>query len=222
MGNQTKTKRNKGVAFAITLAIVAGLIWGLTSLFNEQYQRINKDPEDQATDQIEQRIMEILDRPDFKETIRDEVIQRLYEGMIEDSTERLEKLRDEGERNTYKLQAYLSARNPRLVQYADYIVTLPRWKLAVGIISKETGYCQAGVGASRNNCGAIKNGKGNFKHYNNHLESIEDVTILLQHDRYRDKSINEINGVYCQDVNRPGRKCEGWTEHVTQIVQELS
>ncbi len=121
-----------------------------------------------------------------------------------------------------KLQAYLSTRNPALVQHAEYIVKLPRWRLAIGIISQETNFCHTGVGASRNNCGAIKNGSGAFKHYNNHLDSIEDVTILLQHDRYRDKSISEINGVYCQDANRPGRKCAGWTEQVTKIVQELS
>lgn len=99
------------------------------------------------------------------------------------------------------------------------ILSLPRWQDALAIAGAETSFCTAGVGVSRNNCGAIKNRKGEFKVYATKLDSIEDIAILLEQPRYKDKAIASINGIYC--VGEGGGPCLGWTETVEGFAEKI-
>ncbi len=120
-----------------------------------------------------------------------------------------------------KLREYLNKKNPELSEYADQIVALPRWKEVIGIIGKETSFCLKGVGASRNNCGAIMSRSGGFKRYTTKLEAIEDVSILLQKPLYAGYSIEEINGTYCVDETQVGNRCIGWDEQIMKFIKDL-
>lgn len=118
------------------------------------------------------------------------------------------------------LEAFLDQRGIHALEgTAKAILALPRWEDALAIAGAETSFCTAGVGASRNNCGAIKNRLGEFKVYASPLDSIEDISILLEQTRYKGKTIAEINGSYC--VEEGGGPCLGWTERVESIAEKI-
>ena len=118
-----------------------------------------------------------------------------------------------------QLRQYLEKENAlTMIQYLDEIVELPRYIEVVAIIGHETSFCTKGVGDSRNNCGAIMNTKGEFKRYASKLDAIEDLAILLQNDRYINKSIAEMNGVYCQ---HEGGECPNWTENIEGNIDNM-
>lgn len=124
------------------------------------------------------------------------------------------------EPNVDDLIQFLKAKGATdLIPYVHEIVKLPRWVEVVAIVGKETTFCKYGVGSSRKNCGAIKNAKGDFKVYASVMDSIEDVSILLQKPRYKDKSIEEMNGVYCV---HDGGACPMWSEHIEEMMNEIA
>lgn len=180
---------------------------------------------DYETRAKEQAIEEIKNRPDFSDRVNQEAERIYYDEMkkkIEDKLKELGGFEVSKAKQALILKDYLAEHNPALVIHAETIVEFPRWIEAIGIIGTETDYCQAGVGTSRNNCGGIINSQtGKFKHYESHVNSIEDITILLAKPSYQNKSIAEMNGLYCQDENNKGRKCEGWTESIEAIIAEI-
>lgn len=175
---------------------------------------------------IRQRVDEIKQSPRFQRFIDEEAERRAYEEQKADAEAKLRKIKGTPEHDQAKasdvLRAYLAGKNPALAKHADYIVALPRWVEAVAIISKETSYCRTGVGNSRNNCGGIKNVAGEFKTYASALDSIEDITILLQKPRYKSLTIQAMNGIYCQDEDQPGKRCVGWDTDIMRVVDELN
>lgn len=126
--------------------------------------------------------------------------------------------------NAEKLAAYLERKGaPELAAYAAEIMELPRWKEALAITAKETTFCRYGVGASRNNCGAIRSsieGRG-FKIYETKFDSVWDVSYLLQKPRYINRSIAEMNGIYCVNEAAGGGKCPNWTETIEAMIAEI-
>ena len=111
------------------------------------------------------------------------------------------------------LREFLENQNAQsMLQYVNEIVKLPRYIEVVAIIGHETSFCTKGVGASRNNCGAIMNTKGEFKWYASKLDAIEDLSILLMNNWYKKKTIMQMNGIYCV---LEGRECKDWTENIT-------
>lgn len=117
------------------------------------------------------------------------------------------------------LRAFLEDQNAQLmIQYVDEIVELPRYIEVVAIIGHETSFCTKGVGESRNNCGAIMNTKGEFKRYASKLDAIEDLSILLQNDRYGDLTIEQMNGIYCV---HEGGVCPDWTENINRYIRMI-
>ena len=126
------------------------------------------------------------------------------------------------------MKAFLARYNSRLVPLAERIVELPRWREVVGIIGKETTFCQAGVGdGRRNNCGAI-GGDSRPASYitaksriENQYLAIKAVSSLLVTKRYANKTITQMNGIYCQDQKRAGLKCVDWDRHIEAFMVEL-
>lgn len=216
MQEQTKTKIKRIGKIAITTIAVI-LVTGTAVLYWPEQKTVIIDPK-------EEKINEIKNRPEFIERVNQEAEKIYYQEQkteAEDKLKNLEGFEASEAKQISVLQRYLAETNPELVKYAEEIVKLPRWIDIMGIISKETSTCTAGVGSSRNNCGAIKNTAGSFKIYNNKLESIQDIAILLQKPIYADKTIEEINGVYCQDSSQAGKKCVGWSEHILQVIEKL-
>lgn len=123
-----------------------------------------------------------------------------------------------------KLEEYLISKGAHeLAEYANDIVQLDRWQEALAITGKETQFCQTGVGASRNNCGGIRSfkpGRG-FKVYENVYDSVWDVSYLLMKPRYRDLTIEEMNGIYCVNEAEGGGKCPNWTETILELQNEI-
>lgn len=121
------------------------------------------------------------------------------------------------------LEKFLTKNNSPLASYAEEITEIPRFVESVCITKKETSFCNAGVGSSKDNCGAIKNSTtGNFKVYRDKLEAVQDIGILLQKPLYKQRTIPEMNGIYCQDSNQPGKKCVNWSETIMSCVDELN
>lgn len=48
-----------------------------------------------------------------------------------------------------------------------------------------------------------------------------DVSYLLMKPRYRDLTIEEMNGIYCVNEAAGGGKCPNWTETITQLQKEI-
>lgn len=123
------------------------------------------------------------------------------------------------------LRKYLISKGgDELAVYAEEIVKLDRWQDAVAIAWKETHFCTRGVGASKNNCGGIKSSiEGRtFKHYENVYDSVWDINYLLNKPRFKDKSIAELNGIYCVNEAAGGGACPNWTEVITGVKAELA
>ena len=164
--------------------------------------------------------------PEFQAQIEDELEKRYWIHMRQQADDALLELQDRGfsGQQVSAVRAFLNAQGSSLAIYADEIVGQPRWVEALAIIGKETSFCERGVGDSRNNCGAIKNSKtGEFKTYANALDGFEDVVALLQKDFYKDKSIAQMNGVYCVYEEGPTGvgACPNWTEVIEDYIGEI-
>lgn len=123
------------------------------------------------------------------------------------------------------LRAYLISKGGHeMAEHAEEILELYRWQDVVAIAWKETNFCTAGVGASRNNCGGIKSWRTDrtFKHYDTVYDSLWDIAYLLQKPRFKGDTIDELNGVYCVDEANGGGKCPNWTEVVTKVRNEVA
>lgn len=172
-----------------------------------------------ATSSMDVDLTEIEQRPDFKEWVDLEKRTIYWTEQKERAEFELRQIQQEKLENTQaraeKLRAYFNKKNPDLVQYADEIAVLPRWLDVVAIAHAETSLCQAGVGESRKNCGAIRNAAtGEFKQYANEYDALWDINYLLHEEHMAGKTIDEINGTYCVDEANGGGKCPGWTEHI--------
>lgn len=170
------------------------------------------DPYDAYLDEIEQR-------EDFKEWVDLEKRSIYWTEQKQKAEFELQQIEQEKLENEQvradKLRNYFAKRNPELVPYADEVAELPRWLDVVAIAHAETGLCTAGVGESRNNCGAIKNPQtGEFKRYANEYDALWDINYLLHEEHMAGKTIDEINGTYCYQEDGVNGKCDGWTERI--------
>lgn len=121
------------------------------------------------------------------------------------------------------LKSFLSAVNPNLVAYADEIVQLPRWIETVAIAGQETEYCKTGVARSNNNCGGVKNSKGGFKSYTSPVDSLRDISKVINSPAYKDKTISEMNGTYCVYEEGPtgSGPCPHWSTNINRNVDKI-
>lgn len=211
-----KTSKTRKIFYAIT---IVGLSVGVIL----HYFVINKT---ETLSEKEYRIQSIMQTEEFKQRAREEAERIYYQELIEQAEEALKALEESGFQpdavKTTALVEYLSARGAvALVPYASQIAELPRWAEVVAIASKETSLCAYGVGKSKNNCGAIKNGSGEFKTYASKMDSIRDIASLLQTPRYKDKTLAQMNGVYCVDETESDRKCRGWDDHIESEVSAI-
>ena len=222
-------RRKTKIKILILLAAVAAMVLGFfyaPQIASYTSETVEIERVDHAEEAKNERINEIKTSPEFIDWINSEAERRYYEEMRDDALNNLQQIEGTVEHSREKaaavLRRHLEPHNPELAAHADHIVTLPRWIEAVGIMAKETKYCTKGVGASKNNCGGIKNSKtGNFKVYNNDLEAVEDITILLAKPSYANRTIAQMNGLYCQDASQPGRKCKDWDNHVLAVVSVI-
>lgn len=203
--------------YALMGLAIAGLIAG--GIYFAQSRPADASEKDR-------KIQEIMRTPEFEQKARDEAERIYYKGLLEESKQRLDELDKSGFQpqamKAAALTAYLESKGAHeLRPFAAQIVQLPRWIEVVAIASHETGLCSAGVGDSRNNCGAVKNGSGEFKRYASKLDSLEDLAALLQKPRYAGKTIAEMNGTYCVDELNDDGACAGWTESIELAVEEL-
>lgn len=171
----------------------------------------------------EEQIEKIIKTEEFQAKIRGEAEKMYYQKMKEEAEENLLKLQESGfsGETITALKSFLDEHNPSLSMYAEEIVKMPRWIEVVAIAGAETSFCTKGVGASRNNCGAIMASDGSFQSYEDDIEGLRAVARLLQSDRYKEKTIHDMNGVYCIDDNTHNNKCEGWTERVLAFVGKI-
>lgn len=202
---------------------LAGLGWYIETqpVAVEQEPQINFEEEAKR-----QRIEEIRNSEEFQKYINTELERRYLEEVMDNAIKQLEQIEGTTQHDSKKAAAVLreviGEYNPGLAEHADFIVQLPRWVEAVAISYKETHFCTQGVGSSRNNCGAIKNSQtGQFKVYASQRDAIEDISILLNKPAYKNLTIAQMNGFYCQDSNRPGRKCHNWDVVINQKIQEI-
>lgn len=200
-------------------AIVLPLGWAAQEFYIDPILEGIKNPQ-------ERKIQAIMQGEEFKQRAYNEAERLYYRGLIEDAKVRLEELDGTGFSSEASaaaaLVSYLEYRGREdLARHAEEIVALPRWVEVIAIASHETGLCTAGVGASRNNCGAITDGAGGFKRYASEMESIEDIAALLQKPAYKDKTIAQMNGRYCVDELNAGNRCAGWTESIELALAQI-
>ena len=203
---------------------------------------INIYVEAQEADQKTEWIDERKQSPEFLDKMNKELEREYYETIKIEADTKLEELKVTGferpqlivakqqivenDRKTKQVEVvrnYLKEKRSPLASNAEQIVEIPRFVEAIAITGKETSFCVAGVGRDhKKNCGAIKNQSGNFKTYSSRLDAVQDMGILLQKPLYKDRTIEQMNGIYCQDASRLGRECANWTETIMQNVDELN
>lgn len=181
-----------------------------------------------ANDTTKQRkVQDIMQTAEFKQKAADEAERMYYRQLLDEATKRLEELEGGGFQpeatRAAALVAYFESKGADdLVPYAPEIALLARWSDVVAIVAHETSLCTKGVGKSKNNCGAVKNGRtGEFKRYASKLDAFQDVAALLAKPQYAGKSIAEMNGTYCVDELNDGNKCAGWTESIELTSEEI-
>lgn len=161
--------------------------------------------------------------PEFKKKVYDEARKQVlqeHEKKIQEMQLKLEESGFTGV-SVRTVKQFLAQHNPILVAYAEEITELPRWTEVIAIAGAETTFCQKGVGESKNNCGAIKQNDGKFKTYKNEFDSLKDISNLLQKDAYKDKTISQMNGIYCVDEENGGGACPGWEENIMKYVSDI-
>jgi len=211
----------------LRVLVVVGVIslLGLALVINHYYFKNQKAVANEIPRaEKEIKIKAIIDSPEFQEKIKAEAERIYYEQVKKEADTKLLELEKSGfsGEKVSMLESFLKKYNPDLAKYAHEIVELPRWIEVVAIAGVETTYCKYGVGETKNNCGAIVSSHtGQFKAYKNHLDSIKDIAYLLQKDMYKDKTITEMNGLYCVDESRADGKCEGWDKKIISIVSQL-
>lgn len=171
---------------------------------------------------------EVKNSADFQAEIDLELERRYQQQKLQEAQQELDKL-DAADttsfnytaRKTAAVRKYLQAQGSPLANYAADLVELPRWQEVIAIAGHETGYCTAGVGASRNNCGAIRGDSG-FRYYDTPMDAMQDLAGLLQR-RYNGMSIAQMNGRYCVYEEGPTGTgpCPGWTETITRKVDAI-
>lgn len=221
------------------LASIIIMAFGLWLIFSGTLQKIEDyfvEKNSITAQNIEPEIITIPEKdawkdglretPEFQNQIEDELEKRYWLEMQKRSNEELLKLQDKGfsGETVSAVRSYLKGQGSDLAFFADEIVKHPRWVEALAIIGKETSFCRAGVGDSRNNCGAIKNSQtGEFKVYANKIDAFDDVVVLLQKDLYKDKTIAEMNGTYCvhEESESGVGECPNWTEVIEGFINEI-
>ena len=196
-------------------------------------EQIKATSTDTSSDK-EQKIQAIMQEDSFQkeiEEIRRIKAERIYwqrkkqdaQETLNNAEQNLLDLQDKGYQGekASAVRQLLQDENPGLAQHAERIVQLDRWVEVLAIAGAETSFCTAGVGRSKNNCGAIRSDDGGFKTYRNKLNALEDISILLKKDLYKNKTIAEMNGIYCKN-EQTGGPCEGWTGKVMAYVSELN
>lgn len=214
-----------GIIVLIGVALVVG---GITTYNNNKGQNIKDTQKDMSLSEIELKIRDIMREPGMQQRFYEEATIEYWQRQVQKGREKLRELNGKGfsseEKQAEALKEYLESKGAHeMAVHAREIVELYRWADVVAIVSKETNFCQAGVGSSRNNCGAIKNGETlEFKHYSNIYDSLWDVAYLLQKPHFKGKSLADMNGTYCVWEEMGGGECPGWTEHVEKTADELS
>ncbi len=204
------------------IAILFVVVVGITGIV--EVGLFDKFSETRETKTEKQKVIErIIQTEDFQLKINEEAEREYYQNVLDEAVDRLEELDGGGfapnAMKSASLQAYLENNDAMaMIPYVDEIVELDRYMEVVAIVAHETSFCTRGVGSSRNNCGAIKNTSGDFKKYTTKLDAIEDVAILLQTPRYKDKTIAQMNGTYCV---YEGGECPAWTENIEQYIEEM-
>jgi len=203
---------------AAIAALVAGILYISTNREIQTYrstETATTTVEDVTSKEREQAIEDIIQEQSFQNDIRAEAEKRYYRNQLEEAQDALIELEEQGFTGERVSQAkdFIQTHNPALTAYARDIVELPRYKETLAIAAVETELCTTGVGSSRNNCGGIKGSNG-FRHYTNAYEGIEAIsTLISEKPLYKDRTLAEINGIYCVDeVN--GGPCPNWTRQV--------
>jgi len=229
--NRFKIIAKRFLIISMIVAIGAMLYFRIT----ESYKEPTVTPQNtQEIDYSEEARKEWQDSlrgsEEFQKRIQDELDRLWYEKLLNESKEQLDRLDNElsglyspDRVDRVALTQFLSEHNPDLLAYVDDIVSTPRWVEAVSITGKETQFCKLGVGAKYNNCGGI-GGQGHFQKYgaDNGGESIVKVAKLLENPLYKDRTIEQMNGIYCQDANRSGKKCYNWSEVIMDYIDTIN
>lgn len=139
----------------------------------------------------------------------DQLESYLAETFTTAETQETERLED----RKFKLKIYLDEKKSPLIEIADALAGLKHWKLVLAISNSES---TLGKRCHSNNCSGIgvKPGHPLWRTYENKAEWARDLDRLLE-KRYRDYSLEEMNGVY----NKPGSR--NWLMASKQILQEL-
>jgi len=101
---------------------------------------------------------------------------------------------------------------------------LPRWVEAVSIAGAETHFCTTGTAVSKNNCGGIrpKGAVTGFVDYSTDFESVKAISDLINRPLYKDKSIEEMNGIYCtEEVGSPDGVCPRWEKTINKHIDNI-
>lgn len=116
----------------------------------------------------------------------------------------------------------VSSRNPKLAECADQMVQHPRWVEALAIAGQETTW-GTNIKSNVNNIGNIQSGRKDrrWKAYANICNGLEDIAILIENDRYRDMTIDQMNGTYCVDEVVGYGPCPHWGINIMNFVNEI-
>ncbi len=226
---------NKNKLSLLSLGLVMFVAWGFVS---GTFQEVGDWYTEQTTEEFHREDVpetiivqekeawkdELRENAEFKSQIEDELEKRYWLEMNEKSSEELLKYQEKGFKGetVSAVTDYLNEQGSGLAYYADKIVGQPRWVEALALVGKETSFCTRGVGSSKNNCGAIKGGSG-FRVYATEYDGFLAVVELLQKDLYVDKTIEEMNGIYCVYEEGPTGvgECPNWSEVIRHFIGEI-
>jgi hypothetical protein len=112
-----------------------------------------------------------------------------------------------------KLRAYLQGKKTPFASVADTIAEQPHWKLILAISFAESTF---GKNCVDNNCSniGVKPGHDYWRKYKTLNDWVIDFNRLLER-RYKNWSLEQMNGVYVQPKN------PNWLAATRQILEEL-
>jgi hypothetical protein len=128
------------------------------------------------------------------------------------------------------IKQYLDSKNSPMASASKTLVKLENWKLIIAISNAESTFCRqiprSSKGVPNYNCWGI-GGASNMHQLGSDINVAVIKMNKFLNDNPRGKSyshmtLDEMNGIYCQDAKRPGRECKNWEENIQKVINELN
>lgn len=182
--------------------------WSTDKSFAEEPPKVMNEPAIKVYEQPQGQAAQVPSEVFFNLTL-EQLENYLAEALKTPEMLEAERL----EARKIKLKAYLEDRKSPFVEIVDTLAVLKHWKLVLAISNSES---SLGKRCYTNNCSGIgvEPGHPYWREYETKADWAKDLDRLIER-RYKDWTLEEMNGVY----NQPGSR--NWIMAAKQVLEEL-